>query len=158
MNEAPRTSKASGPGRLVIAVYAIFALAASARATFQIATKFADAPLAYLLSAFAAAVYIVATVCLASRRPGSWTAAVVAVGIELVGVLAVGLLSVLDPTALPHDTVWSAFGRGYGFVPLVLPIVGLWWLHRNRLGRARRAESGTARGATTEPRRGGDGA
>ncbi|GGD00817.1 hypothetical protein GCM10011512_29580 [Tersicoccus solisilvae] len=135
MNERPSTAKASGPGRLIIAVYAIFALAASARAAFQIATKFGDAPLAYALSAFAAAVYIVATVCLASRRPGSWTAAVVAVSIELAGVVVVGLLSVLDPTALPHDTVWSVFGRGYGFVPLVLPVVGLWWLFRNRPGR-----------------------
>jgi len=24
------------------------------------------------------------------------------------------------------------FGRGYGFIPLVLPIVGLWWLQRTR--------------------------
>lgn len=139
MNERPSVAKASGPGRLIIAVYAIFALAASARAAFQIATRFADAPLAYLLSAFAAVVYLVATVCLASRRPGSWTAAVVAVGIELVGVIVVGLLSVLDPTTLPHDTVWSVFGRGYGFVPLVLPIVGLWWLYRNRPGRGVRS-------------------
>jgi len=26
--------------------------------------------------------------------------------------------------------VWSNFGSGYLFIPLVLPIVGLWWLRR----------------------------
>ena len=27
-------------------------------------------------------------------------------------------------------SVWSDYGNGYGFVPLVLPFVGLWWLWR----------------------------
>jgi hypothetical protein len=119
----------SGPGRVLIAVYAIFALSATARAAVQIATKFSEAPLAYLLSAVAGVVYIVATVALArGMRPLAWAA----VGFELLGVLTVGTLTLLVANDFPDDTVWSVYGRGYGFVPLVLPLVGLWWLRHTR--------------------------
>lgn len=122
----------TGPGRALIAVYGIFALAASARAGVQLASRFAEAPLAYLLSALAAVVYIVATITLAQGTQLSRRVATVAILIELVGVLAVGTLSVLDPAAFPRATVWSAYGIGYGFVPLVLPVLGLVWLYRTR--------------------------
>jgi hypothetical protein len=125
-------STASGPGRALVAVYGIFALAASARAAYQIATKLDEAPLAYALSALSALVYVLATVALA-RGGGRWrTVAWVAVGIELVGVLTVGALSVLDAGDFPDETVWSGFGQGYGYVPLVLPFLGLAWLWRTR--------------------------
>ena len=26
--------------------------------------------------------------------------------------------------------MWSSFGAGYGYVPLVLPVAGLWWVLR----------------------------
>jgi uncharacterized membrane protein len=126
------TSRATGPGRLLIAVYGVFALAATARAGFQIATKFSEAPIAYLLSAVAAVVYIVATFSLARPGARAYRISLVAVSIELIGVIAVGLLSIVDAEAFPHETVWSGFGRGYGFVPLVLPVLGLLWLRRNR--------------------------
>ncbi|MEI2276337.1 hypothetical protein OHC50_02520 [Paenarthrobacter ilicis] len=129
----PRTdTRNTGPGRLLIAVYAVFALSATARAGYQIATKFAEAPLAHVLSAFAAIVYIVATVSLAKPGRTWFKVSVAAVLTELVGVLVVGALSLFDPVAFPHDTVWSLFGRGYGFVPLVLPILGLLWLNKRR--------------------------
>jgi hypothetical protein len=117
---------------VLVAVYGVFALSATARAAVQIAGKFAEAPLAYLLSALAGVVYILATVGLASTRPWSRPLAWAAVGFELTGVLVVGTLTVLDAAAFPDDTVWSFYGRGYGFVPLVLPLVGLWWLHHTR--------------------------
>lgn len=122
-------STRSGLGLTLVAVYAVFALSASARAGVQLLRGWAEAPLAYGLSAFAAAVYVVATVALArsDRR-----LALLAVTIELVGVLAVGALSVLDPQAFPRATVWSGFGSGYGYVPLVLPVLGLVWLRRSR--------------------------
>ncbi|GAA1358078.1 membrane protein [Arthrobacter koreensis] len=126
------TSRNAGPGRLIVAVYGVFALAATARAAFQIATKFDEAPVAYLLSAFAAVVYIVATVSLARAGETSYKISVVAVSVEMLGVLFVGFFGLLDPAALPDDTVWSGFGMGYGFVPLILPIIGLWWLYRHR--------------------------
>lgn len=120
----------TGPGRLLVVVYAVFALAATARSAVQISTRFDQAPLAYLLSALAAAVYIVATVALARDGATSLRVALVACATELAGVLAVGTASRVVPTAFPDATVWSDFGSGYGFVPLVLPFLGLWWVTR----------------------------
>lgn len=127
MTAAPSTSR--GPGRVLVAVYALFALAASARASVQLLLNWREAPLAYALSALAALVYVLATVGLAR---GARRLATVAVSVELVGVLVVGAFSLADPAAFPRATVWSAFGQGYGFVPLVLPILGLAWLRRTR--------------------------
>lgn len=121
-----------GPGRVLIAVYGTFALAATARAVYQLSTKFSEAPVAYLLSAFSGVVYVLATVALVRVGRGWWKVAVTAVSIELVGVLAVGTLSLLDAEAFPDETVWSLFGRGYGYIPLVLPILGLYWLRTTR--------------------------
>jgi len=123
-------STRTGPGRVLIAVYAIFALSASARAGVQIATKFGHAPVAYLLSAFAAVIYILATVTLAVGSPAARRIAVLSCSVELVGVLAVGTWSIADPATFPDATVWSGYGSGYGFVPLVLPVLGLLWLRR----------------------------
>jgi hypothetical protein len=123
------TAIGSGPGRALIAVYGLFSLAAGARAAVQIATRFGEAPLAYSLSAFAALVYILLTVAL---WRGARRLALVALGIELAGVLIIGTLSLLDQAAFPDETVWSAYGRGYLFIPLVLPLVGLFWLRRRR--------------------------
>ena len=118
-----------GPGRLLIAVYGVFALSATARASFQLITKFEEAPLAYSLSAISALVYVVATLALAKGE--RWrTLAYVTVGFELVGVLAVGLMSLLLPELFAHPSVWSLFGAGYAFIPLGLPILGLIWLRR----------------------------
>ncbi len=125
-----------GPGRVLVAVYAVFAVAATARATVQLVRDAAEAPLAYGLSAFAAAVYVVATLALAHNGPRARVVAWVTVSVELVGVVTVGVLSLSMPEAFPRATVWSAFGAGYGFVPLVLPILGLVYLDRSRPGRA----------------------
>ena len=117
----------SGPGRVLIVVYAIFALSATARSGVQLATKFGDAPLAYLLSAVAAVIYIVATVGLIL---GTTTIVAVSCSVELIGVLTIGTLSLVDRAAFPDATVWSVYGEGYGFVPVVLPILGLLWIRR----------------------------
>jgi drug/metabolite transporter (DMT)-like permease len=122
----------TGPGRILVAVYGVFALAACSRATVQLATKFTDAPLAYVLSAVAGVIYVVATVTLARGTQTSRRVALAAILIEAVGVLAVGTASLLDPEAFPSATVWSTYGIGYGFIPLVLPFVGLAWLYRTR--------------------------
>ena len=136
MSEIPaRTSTRTGAGRVLVAVYGVFALAASARSLVQLVTKADEAPLAYTLSALAALVYIAATLGLAEVGPAPRRLAWAAVGFELVGVLTVGTLTVLDPELFPDQTVWSAFGAGYGFVPLVLPFVAVGWLLRTRPGR-----------------------
>ncbi len=127
-------STGSGFGRLLVAVYGVLALAAVARSAYQLTQRLAEAPLPYTLSAFAAVVYVVATVALA-RGAGAWrTVAWAAVVVEAVGVLVVGTDSLLQPDAYPDETVWSVYGQGYGFVPLVLPFVGIWWLWRTRSG------------------------
>ena len=117
---------------MLVAFYGLFALAATSRSVVQLTTKFHEAPLAYLLSAFAAIVYIVATISLGRGGSTSRRVARVAISVELVGVLVVGAASELFSGAFPASTVWTGFGSGYGFVPLVLPFVGLWWLRHTR--------------------------
>ena len=118
-------STSSGAGRALVAVYGLFALAASARAAVQLATHYREAPLAYLLSAVAGVVYLVATVTLTRGNRTARRVATAAIVVELVGVLVVGTLSVVDPAAFPRATVWSTYGIGYGFVPLALPVLAL---------------------------------
>ena len=119
---------------MLIAVYAVFALSATARAGVQLVTKFDLAPVAYLLSAFSGLVYILATVGLIRPGPGARRLAWLAVSVELAGVLVVGTLTLLDRRIFADSTVWSDYGSGYGWVPLVLPVLGLLWLRRT--GRA----------------------
>lgn len=128
----PGDAKSTGFGRLIIAVYGIFALSAGVRAVYQIATHFMVAPLAYVLSLFSAVVYVVAAVAL-TRTGGRWhRVATAAVVIELVGVLVIGAWTYLAPDLFADDTVWSHFGQGYGFIPLVLPVIGVVWLWKTR--------------------------
>ena len=120
-----------GPGVVLVAIYGVLALAATGRSIMQIALYFSRAPLAYVLSALAAVIYIVATVALARGSRTSARVAWAAIAVELVGVLVIGALSYAVPSAFPDKTVWSHFGSGYGYVPLVLPVLGLWWLRRH---------------------------
>jgi hypothetical protein len=129
-----QTSRSLGVGRLLILVYAVFAVSATARASFQIITKFEDAPLAYSLSLVSALVYILATVSLARSGPKWQKIALVSVVFELVGVLAVGTLSFAAPELFNHASVWSGFGAGYGYLPLALPILGLIWIRKATRG------------------------
>lgn len=119
-----------GVGRLLIAVYAIFAVSSSARAAYQLATEFDQAPVAYSLSAIAAVVYVIATIALA--KTAMHKLAYVAILFELTGVISVGILSFTHPELFAHPSVWSKFGQGYGYVPLVLPVLGLLWLRKAR--------------------------
>lgn len=127
-------SRTSGIGRVLVAVYAVMALAATGRSLVQIIEGFGEAPLAYSLSALAAVVYILATVALIrSASPAWYVVAWAAVCFELVGVLVVGTLSLTHPELFAHDaTVWSGYGYGYFWVPLVLPMFGVWWLIASR--------------------------
>jgi len=126
----PRINR--GFGRVLVVVYGVFALAATARSFSQIVTRYDEAPVAYTLSAVAAVIYIVATVALARGDRTSTRVATIAIAIELAGVLIVGAASLLAPDAFPDASVWSNFGAGYLFIPLVLPLIGLWWLWRCR--------------------------
>lgn len=129
-------TRTTGVGRVLVAVYAILAIAATGRSAFQIIDRFDQAPVAFSLSALAAVVYLVATVALAI---GWRRVALLTICFELAGVLVVGTISILSPGLLGLDsvdpfgreaTVWSAYGAGYLLVPLVLPVLGLLWLRR----------------------------
>jgi hypothetical protein len=123
----------TGIGRVLVIVYAIMALGATGRSFVQIVERFDEAPLAYTLSALSALVYIVATLALVFAGSRGWyLVAWVAIVFELAGVLIVGTLSFVMPELFAHPTVWSWFGSGYLFVPLVLPFLGLWWLATHR--------------------------
>ncbi|MBE8146579.1 hypothetical protein IOD13_10680 [Brevibacterium casei] len=127
---SPYSAMHSGPGRALTAVYGIFALSATARAGYQVIREFDVAPVAYSLSVFAALVYIVATVCFVIGGRVTHRIAIAACLIEFAGVIVVGILSFTHPEDFAKPSVWSSFGIGYGFIPLVLPVIGLWWLIR----------------------------
>ncbi|OEU96771.1 hypothetical protein [Streptomyces oceani] len=123
---------ASGPGRLLVTLYGIFTVGASSRSLYQLSTRLHEAPLAYTLSAVAAVVYAFITLALVRGGEGARKAAVVCCCLELLGVLGVGTWTLLDASAFPDATVWSRYGMGYLFLPLALPVTGLWWLRRSR--------------------------
>ncbi|MGP3535267.1 hypothetical protein ACTU3I_10780 [Microbacterium sp. RD1] len=130
----------TGIGRVLVIVYLIMALAATGRSFVQIVREFDEAPVAYALSALSAVVYILATLALVfASRTGWYRVAWIAIGFELVGVLVIGTLSLTMPELFQHPTVWSLYGIGYLFVPLVLPFLGLWWLVAHRTVPARAA-------------------
>ena len=133
-------STRTGFGRILVFVYGVFALAATARALVQLATQAPTAPVAYSLSLFSGLVYIVATWALATDRR---RVALVTICVELTGVLVIGTLS--HPDDIDRASVWSDYGNGYGFVPLVLPFLGLWWLwHISRTPDAESAHDDSA--------------
>jgi hypothetical protein len=142
-NNSPRTARTTtlGIGRVLVAVYGILALAATGRSVFQIIDRFAEAPLAFTLSALSAVVYILATIALVAPGAAWYRVARLTIGFELIGVLVVGTISLAAPSLLGlhsvnpfgrESTVWSAFGLGYLLIPLVLPVLGLLYLRARR--------------------------
>jgi GAF domain-containing protein len=129
------STRAVGVGRVLIVVYAILALGATARSIVQIVTKFDQAPVAYLLSAVAGVVYLLATIALIGVGTVWYRVAWATISFELLGVLVVGTLSLTQPELFRHPSVWSHYGQGYLFVPLVLPVLGMLWLHARRPSR-----------------------
>ncbi len=123
-------------GQALVFLYGFFAFAAGGRSVYQVATRFDEAPAAVTLSVTAAAVYVLAFTQLRRRDPRAWRVAVGACGFELAGVLVVGTLSLGYPDLFPRATVWTTYGLGYGFFPLLLPIAGLAWLLRTETRRA----------------------
>lgn len=122
----------TGPVRVLAATYSILALAAGARSLTQITRHLSEAPLAYGLSAVAAAAYLLIAVALRQpsrrRRQILWLAC----SAELAGVLGVGSATLMRPGAFADQTVWSHYGEGYGYLPLALPMLTLAWLAHDR--------------------------
>lgn len=127
-----RLSLGTGPGRLLVALYGIFTVAAASRSLYQLLAQFDRAPLAYSLSAVSAVVYGFITFSLVRGGQGARRAAIVCCALELLGVLGIGTWTLLDQSAFPDATVWSDYGMGYLFIPIFLPVTGLLWLRRAR--------------------------
>lgn len=129
------------PRLALLVTYAILFLAAAGRSSYQLTTKVSEAPLAYWLSAVAAVIYGVIAFAL-WRATATWrTVALVGTSVELVGVLAVGTWGILEPSIWPDETVWSGYGSGYGWIPLILPPLAMWALLKARRATATNALS-----------------
>ena len=127
----------SGPHLVLLALYALFILASGSRAIVQIATKFSEAPIAYLLSAVAACTYVAGWFAIRRAAAGRPAFARVMLWVELGGVIVIGTLSLVVRSWFPDDSVWSDYGKGYGWVPAALPILGLLWVHRSPAAKER---------------------
>lgn len=137
LSTAPQSSEPRGRGFeiVLIAVYGIFALSATARSLVQVMRDFSFAPVAYSLSLLAAVTYIAVTIALIGRGRRSVLARALCIA-ELAGVVIVGTLSLLMPALFPDGTVWGVYGQDYGFVPLLLPVIALLYIARTgRTGR-----------------------
>ncbi|MBD0712304.1 MULTISPECIES: hypothetical protein [unclassified Streptomyces] len=127
-----KTRLVSGPGILLVWLYGVMSVGAVSRSVYQIATEFDRAPLAYALSAVAAVVYAFITYTLVRGGETARRAALVCCAAELAGVLVVGTWTLVEPSAFPDATVWSDYGYGYLFIPVLLPLTGIWWLRKSR--------------------------
>lgn len=128
MAERTRTRLITGPGVLVLWLYGVITVGALSRSVYEILAKFDEAPLAYSLSALAALIYAFITYSLVRGGERARRAALVCCVAELTGVLTVGTWTLLDPSAFPDSTVWSNYGMGYLFIPLLLPVSAIFWL------------------------------
>ena len=124
----------SGPGTLLVWFYGVMVVGAVSRSAYQIATEFDRAPLAYSLSAVAGVVYGFITYTLVRGGETARRVAVVCCAAELVGVLTVGTWTLVEPSAFPDATVWSDFGMGYVFIPVLLPLSAVYWLRKGAKG------------------------
>ncbi|GAA3155068.1 hypothetical protein [Streptomyces echinatus] len=122
----------SGPGILLVWLYGVMVVGAVSRSVYQIATEFDRAPLAYALSAVAGAVYAFITYTLVRGGETARRAALVCCAAELAGVLVVGTWTLIEPSAFPDATVWSKYGAGYLFIPVLLPLSAMYWLRKAR--------------------------
>ncbi|MFG2513708.1 hypothetical protein [Streptomyces sp. NPDC048584] len=127
-----RTRLIGGPGLLLVWLYGVMVVGAVSRSAYQIATEFDRAPLAYSLSAAAGVVYGFITYTLVRGGETARRAALVCCAAELVGVLTVGTWTLVEPSAFPDATVWSDYGMGYLFIPVLLPLTAIYWLRRAR--------------------------
>ncbi|ALC30871.1 hypothetical protein [Streptomyces sp. CFMR 7] len=120
----------TGPGRVLVWFYGVFTVAAASRSIVEVVRGFDRAPLAYSLSAVAAVVYGFITYSLVRGGEKARRAALACCAAELLGVLVVGAWTLAEPSAFPDSTVWSDFGMGYLFIPVILPVTGMIWLRR----------------------------
>jgi len=153
-----RARRSRGVGIVLIFVYAILAIGATSRAIYQMVTVYSQAPIPITLSAISGAIYILATLALFLPGRVWYRVAWVTISFELLGVLVVGTLSLISPAVAGTGTVsdgavWSNYGIGYGYIPVVLPVLGMLWLRsrRGQFSKTTSVEATSAEPSTAEP-------
>ncbi len=115
-------------GYILAVSYPVLALSTGTRAAYQLFFKEGVTYLLPpLLSLVAAGCYLVATLGFAYRRRWTWWLSLLALGIETLLSLIVGIWSYIDPDLIGR-TVWRHFGEDYGYFPFFQPLLGLLWL------------------------------
>lgn len=127
--DAPELSRfADVTGKILAVSYPVLALSTGARGLYQLFLKESVTDyLPPLLTTIAAALYLVAAIGFARRSKRAWTISVVALTLEMIGIVVVGALSNLQPD-LVGETAWRHFGADYGYFPFIQPLLGLIWL------------------------------
>ena len=121
--------------QVLVAVYAVFALAAGARSVVQLLTKGDEAPLAYTLSLLAAVIYLVATLALRRTTARAHRVAFAACAFELVGVLTVGDAHGAGSASCSRTRPSGRrSARGTASCRWCCRSAGLWWLVRHPVG------------------------
>ena len=117
---------------LLVWLYGVMVVGAVSRSVVQISTEFDSVPLAYSLSAVAGVVYGFITYSLVRGGGDGPQGGAGVLRRRVLGVLTVGRGTLVEPSAFPDATVWSDYGMGYLFIPVMLPISAMYWLGRAR--------------------------
>lgn len=111
--------------------YPVLALSTGVRAVYQLAGfKEGASTTAAVLSLVASICYLAASIGFFKRERWAWWLSVCALGFEMSMVLVIGTITTINPDIFGDETVWSRYGMGYGFFPLIQPLLGLIWLLR----------------------------
>ena len=123
--QSEQTKVSRGASDVLSFFYALWAFSALGRSSWEYLFKQNVAT--YIpahLSTFVGVLYIFIIVGLRRRSPRWWWITMALLVVELAGVLIVGTIDVVWQP-FPYATVWSKYGIGYFFMPLILPFVGL---------------------------------
>ncbi|GAB4199512.1 MAG: hypothetical protein OHK0022_19800 [Roseiflexaceae bacterium] len=109
--------------------YGLWAFSALGRAVYQYGFRHPESFTPTHISTFVGALYLLIIVGLRRRSPVAWWATLALLAVELAGVLVVGTIDLIW-RPFPYASVWSQYGSGYFYMPLLMPIAGLAWLLR----------------------------
>lgn len=116
--------------------YGLWAVAALGRAVYQYVVRQPADLTPTHISTFVGVLYVVIIIGLRQRSGRMWWLTFGLLLVELAGVVVVGTIDRFWHP-FPYASVWSGYGVGYFYMPLIMPIVGLVWMLRDRFAAAR---------------------